>query len=73
MVMLYLPTTRHKPSSNDHRQENILPAVGMLFYILRNKSIYKSCIFFFTFTITQFKDRKVRVTPTSQVHASVML
>jgi len=70
--MIYLPITRHTPSSNDHRQEKILPAVGMLFYILHNKSFYKSCIFFHIYN-TQFKDRKVRVTPTSQVHASVML
>jgi len=55
MVMIYLPTTRHTPSSKNHRQENILPAVGMLFYILHNKRVYKSCIFFFTFTVYNLK------------------
>jgi len=69
--MIYLPTTRHAPSSNDHRPENILSAIGMLVYILHNKSVYKSCIFFQIYH-TQFEDRKLKVTPTSQVHALAM-
>jgi hypothetical protein len=72
MVMIYLPTTRHAPSSNDHRPENILPAIGMLVYILHNKRVTK-VVFFYHICHTQFKDRKLKVTPTSQVHASVML
>lgn len=54
MVMIYLPTTRHTPSSNNRRKENILPSIGMLFYILHNKSVYKSCISF-TFTTYNLK------------------
>jgi hypothetical protein len=68
--MIYLPTTCHKPSCNDHRQENILPAAGMLFHTLHNKRVYKSCIFLYRHK--QFKDRKLIVTPNSQAQTSVM-
>jgi len=70
--MIYLPITRHTPSSNNHRQENILPAVGMFFTFCMIKGFTKVAFFFFYIYHIQFKDRKLKLTPTSPVHASVM-